>query len=94
MQTIIFKYKGTMIQVTKCLNEVFKYEDSLKTVREALNKLNENYQMQLSQYIEKKVFIVFEKDGEKSTMLSNEIDLETYLGINNVITFYYPFKGG
>lgn len=94
MQTILFKYKGTMVQVTKCLKEVFKYDDSLKTVREALDKLNEHYQLQLSQYVENKVFIVFEKDGEKSMMLSSETDLEASLGINNVITFYYPFKGG
>lgn len=94
MRTVRFKYKGTMVQVTKCLNEEFRFDDSLSTVKEALDKLNEHYHMQLTQYVEGQVFIIFNKDDEKNLMLGNDNDLETPLGINNVITFYYPFKGG
>lgn len=94
MRSVRFKYKGTMVQVTKCLKEEFTFDDSVETVKEALVKLNEHYHMQLTQYVKDQVFIVFEKDDEKSKLLGNENDLTATLGINNVLTFYYPFKGG
>lgn len=94
MQKINFEYKGVMIKITNKLSETFKYDIPLKTVKEALDVLNEHYAHKLEEYTSLHVNIVFKKDDDKSILLNSRDSLDIELGQVNKISFYYPFKGG
>jgi len=94
MQKICFKYKGTMVKRTNKLKEEFEYDEPKNTVREALYSLNEYYNYKLDKYVLSDVSVVVKINDGKSILIATDEGLDTKLGKNNTITFFYLFKGG
>ena len=83
-----------MIKVTNALKEDIDFTEPVTTVREALHALNRQYDNNLSQYVDENAGIILEKDGNPGVLVDRDDLLDTELGDTNVITFFYPFKGG
>lgn len=93
MQKICFEYKGTMINITNKLTETFECNPPLITVREAIYMLNDNYDHKLDDYVLSNISVVL-KNGDNNYLITTEDGLNIKLGDSNIITFFYPFKGG
>jgi hypothetical protein len=94
MSKVTFKYKGTMIKTTNRLSESFEYDGSVATVQDALQALDRRYNNDLSRFFCGEASVILERDGSPGSLIKPDAMTDEKLGNTNIITFFYPFKGG